>query len=718
MNRGWAFAVAAYAFLAASLAAAPTARAAEAESSNIPDIPVLLRADAMNYDRELGIVTASGNVEVSQEDRVLLADTISFNQREDVLTASGNITIMEPTGDVLFAEHVELTGDLKDGIIEDLRVLLSDSARIAAAGGRRSGGNLLDMRNAVYSPCNLCPEDPTRPPLWQIKAAEVVHDQRTKNIEYKDAWLEFSGVPVAYTPYLSQPDPTVKRRTGFLVSGFGSSSDRGFVLRTPIFVDIAPNMDATVTPILTTKEGGGAAGEYRHRLTDGEMEFSGSIVVDSEDEVRGHLFSEGRFDIDETWRGGFDIERATDDTYLRRYDFSGERTLTSRLFVEGFRRHNYFGANAYAFQGLREDDDPGQTPLVLPMIDFNHVGEADRYGGRTSLDANLLALSRSQGTDSRRLSLEAGWRLPHVDPSGAVFELSTSLRGDLYHVNSLDRGDAQGKFSGITGRVVPQAALEGRFPVSRRRGAVSQVIEPVVQFVVSPFGGNPNEVPNEDSQDFEFDDTNLFTTNRFVGFDRVEGGPRVNYGVKWGVFGRTRGSTTLVIGQSYRFKADDTFEQGSGLEDNASDVVAKLHVSPGSELDIMYRTRLDNDNLEARRNEINMRLGPPALRLSADYLFFDGQRSSGFTEREEINFALNAQLTRRWRSSVSAVRDLSNENGGLRSAGLSLTYEDECLVFSANARRTFFQDRDLTPTDSVFVRLSFKTLGDVQTAVQ
>ena len=714
MNRGWAFFVAIFAFLVACLAAVPTAGAAEAEDI---DLPVLLRADTMNYDRELGIVTASGNVEVSQEDRVLLADTISFNQREDVLTASGNITIMEPTGDVLFAEHVELTGDLKDGIVEDLRVLLSDSARIAAAGGRRSGGNLLDMINAVYSPCNLCPEDPTRPPLWQIKAAKIMHDKRTKNIEYKDAWLEFSGVPVAYTPYLSQPDPTVKRHTGILVPSFGRSSDLGFVLRTPFFVDIAPNMDATVTPILTTKEGGGAAGEYRHRLADGEIDFSGSIIVDLEDDLRGHLFSEGRFDIDETWRGGFDIQRTTDDTYLRRYNFGGKRTLTSRLFAEGFRQRNYFGANAYAFQGLRKDDDPGQTPLVLPMMDFNHVGETDRYGGRTNLDANLLALSRSEGTDSRRLSLEAGWRLPHIDPSGTVFELSTSLRGDLYHVNAQDRGEQQGKFSGITGRVVPQAALEGRFPVSRHQGAVSQVVEPVVQFVVSPFGGNPNKVPNEDSQDFEFDDTNLFTTNRFVGFDRVEGGPRVNYGVKWGVFGGAGGSTTLAIGQSYRFKADDTFEQGSGLEDNASDVVAKLHISPGRNLDIMYRTRLDNDNLEARRNEINLGLGPPALKLSADYLFFDGQRSSGFTEREELNFTLEAQLTRRWRSRVTAVRDLNNENGGLRSAGLSLTYEDECFVFSANGKRTFFEDRDLTPTDSVFVRLTFKTLADVQTAV-
>jgi len=714
MNKGWAFAIATYAILAASLAATPTAGAAGAEFN---DIPVLLRADTMNYDRELGIVTARGNVEVSKENRVLLADTISFNQRDDVLTASGNITIMEPTGDVLFAEHVELTGDLKNGVIEDLRALLSDSSRIAAAGARRSGGDLLEMRNAVYSPCKLCREDPTRPPLWQIKATKIVRDNRTKNIEYENAWLEFAGVPIAYTPYLSQPDPTVKRRTGFLAPGFGSSSDLGVVLKTPIFVDIAPNMDATLTPTLTSKGGIGGAGEYRHRLADGSVNISGSVISGSEDGVRGHLFSEGRLDFNETWRGGFDIERATDDTYLRRYNFSGEGALTSHLFAEGFRHRNYIGANAYAFQGLRKDDDPGQAPLLLPMLDFNHVGEADPYGGRTSLNANFLSLSRSEGTDSRRLSLEAGWLLPSIDSSGAVFELSTSLRGQLYQEDGQDRGNAQGKFSGATGRVIPQAAVEGRFPVFRRQGTVSQIIEPIVHLVVSPFGGNPNKIPNEDSQDFEFDDTNLFTTNRFTGLDRVESGPRVNYGVKWGLHGDSGGSTTFVIGQSYRFKADDTFEEGSGLEDNGSDVVAKLHVSPGNALEIMYRTRLAKDSLEARRNEINLQLGPPSLRLSADYLFFDGQQSSGFIEREELSFAVKAQLTRHWRSTVSAINDLNTDTGGLRSTKLSLTYEDECFVFTANAARTFFQDRDLTPASSVLIRLTFKTLGDAQAAV-
>ena len=96
--------------------------------------------------------------------------------------------------------------------------------------------------------------------------------------------------------------------------------------------------------------------------------------------------------------------------------------------------------NAYAFQGLNQGDDAGDTPLVLPMIEFNHVGEPDRFGGRSSLDANFLALTRTVGSDTQRLSLNGGWRVPFLGPGGGAYTLSTSLRGDAYHVDSLVRG--------------------------------------------------------------------------------------------------------------------------------------------------------------------------------------------------------------------------------------------------------------------------------------
>jgi LPS-assembly protein len=339
------------------------------------ETPVLLRAETITYDENLAVVTASGNVELSQNERVLRADSISYNVRSKVVIASGNVALIEPSGEVVFADFVELTDDLAEGFIRDIRVLMTDRTKLAAASGTRSGGNRTEFERGVFSPCELCREDPTRAPLWQIKAAEVVHDQEDQTIEYRDAWMEFFGVPVFYTPYFQHPDPTVERQSGFLAPTFGSSDQLGFTVSVPFFWVIAPNIDATFEPIITTDQGIVLAGEYRHLFPFGELNVEASATIADREEkegvvendvFRGHIEAEGLFNLDETWRTGFDINRTTDDTYLRVYDFSSETTLTSSLFAEGFRGRNYAAFHSYAFQGLRANDNNDETPIVLP----------------------------------------------------------------------------------------------------------------------------------------------------------------------------------------------------------------------------------------------------------------------------------------------------------------------------------------------------------------
>ena len=211
---------------------------------------------------------------------------------------------------------------------------------------------IIEMRKVVYSPCRTCLGSKT-PPIWQIKAFEVKHDKSEKIIEYRDAFLEFFGIPVMYTSYLSHPDPTVKRKSGFLAPRYGNDTELGFLLEVPYYYNIAPHKDATVRPIITSNEGVVLAGEYRQRFAKGRIKFEGSATHDADEEEnkqnRGHLFSMSRFDLTDTWRSGADIEYTSDDTYLRRYGFSSVDTLTTRLFVEGFRDRNYSAIQASGF---------------------------------------------------------------------------------------------------------------------------------------------------------------------------------------------------------------------------------------------------------------------------------------------------------------------------------------------------------------------------------
>ncbi|WP_282609641.1 LPS-assembly protein LptD [Pelagibius sp. Alg239-R121] len=721
---GWKLALA---VTAVFLSFAQPATAQVSVDSFDRDTPALISADQVTFDQELNIVTASGNVEISQGDRIVKADAVSYNINTNVVTATGNVALLEPTGDVVFAEYLELSKDLSEGFIRDIRVLLSDRSRLAAVTGQRTGGNRTVLSKAIFSPCNLCKDDPSKAPLWQLKADRVIHDQAEQEIRYYDARMEFFGIPVAYSPYLSHPDPTVKKKSGFLAPTFRNSDSLGFTAQVPYFWNIDSNQDLTIAPIFTTEQNAVAAAQYRHLFTNGFIDVSGSATIadredrggqTAEDRFRGHIDAEGRFDIDETWRWGFDANRSSDDTYLRLYDFGSERTLTSRAFVEGFRGRNYAAVNSFAFQGLRQSDVNDESPIILPMADYNFISEPLIADSVVRLDANLLALTRSEGRDSRRASIIGGWDLPFISPLGDSYKFTAQVQADGYWVNGVDPNSNEvnptgSTFDGFTGRVFPQLAAEWRYPWVRNDDTFSQVIEPVVQVIAAPNGSNPGEIPNEDSRDFEFDDTNLFSLNRFAGLDRVDSGSRVNYGLKWTLFHES-GSSEAFVGQSYALKENNNFSENSGLANNLSDYVGRIRINPIDEVDLLYRFRLDEETLDAQRSEVSLRVGPPLLRFGVNYLFLNNTGEvDEFDDREELTVSVRSQLSEYWSTFASHRRDIQDKSSLETRVGL--TYQDECFLIEGIAERTFFTDRDIEPEDTFAVRFVFKHLGEFST---
>jgi LPS-assembly protein len=677
---------------------------------------ILFSADEVDYNQELQTVTARGNVEISREGRILLADTVSYDRSQDVLTASGNVSITEQTGEVTFASYVELSGDFKDGIVRDIYVLLDENTRIAGAGARRSGGNFTEIAKAVYSPCKVCEEDGSgSTPLWRIRAARVLHDANRKTVEYEDARLEVAGIPVLYTPYFQHPDPTVKRQSGLLAPSFGSTSHVGTYFSQPYYWAIDNSKDMTFTPTYTTDEGPLLATEYRQRFDSGEMAVIGSATNDSNDSWQGHIDAEGRFDIDPTWRWGFDAEQATKKTYLSRYGFASPSVLTSNLFTEGFRGASYTRADVYYFQGLKSDDDRDTTPMVLPHMQFHGLSAPAKYGSITTLDLDALSLTREDGADSHRVSAKAGWELPHVGSMGDVTKLSLSVRSDNYLVSNVGR-EGRDDYSGYAGRILPLAAIDWQMPFVSSQGSYNQVITPIAMAAWSPNGGNPAEISNEDSQSFEFDDINLFAHDRFGGLDRAEDGFRASYGLEWGVYGPDGGYTSAMFGQSYRANENDTFAVGSGLEEHLSDYVGRVTVSPNEYLDLTYRYRLDNDDFSARRNQVTVDAGSlDTLRVSSSYVHFtDDAGSEEFDEREEFYFQAQRQFSQYWSGRAYGRYDVDQSDP--LEYGIGFVYEDECFIFDGRVRRTFYRDQDLGESDEFLFRLVFKTLGEFASA--
>jgi len=714
------------ALLRSAIAAAVASVIATAAAAQTPDVaasdqPVELTADQMTYERELGLVTARGKVEIVQGERILFADTVSYNQRDDIVTASGNVVLQEPTGDVLFADHVQLSDSFKQGVVEQLKVQLASNARLSATRARREGENRTVLENAVFTRCEECPEDPGRAPIWQIKASKVTRDLDEEIVEYDNAMIELFGVPVLYTPYFFHPDPTVERKSGLLAPVFGASGELGLQYTQPVYFVLSDQSDMTLSPRITSKEGVVMAGEYRQAFSSGLWVSDGSITytdqVDvqnrktGDSEFRGHLRSASRFRINQQFRWGFDFFRASDDTYLRRYDIHGGSTLRSTMFLNGFNGRHFAGVEAFAFQDLRNGDKEGDTPFVMPLATFQAGGEPAGIGGYLDVKLNGVALQRTGGRDTRRLSFDGSWSRQFVDAAGGVTTTGLHLRADGYSVSEAQDTDVTASLDDyFEGRVWPMATIDWRFPLVRSGERISQTLEPRVQLIGSPAGGNPNDIPNEDSQSFEFTDANLFNRNRFTGHDRIDSGSRINYGLTAGLHGARGGSTEFVIGQSFRLNDKSAFGGGTGLEDRVSDVVGRITIAPNARFAYTFRYRVDVDGPKLDRHEHLLNYTGEKFEIEAGYISLP-RIGNGVAvgNTEEISLKGSAQVTENWRIASAYRGDLSGD-GAIRLEG-GIQYLDECFDFNIGAVRDFTNDRDAEASTSVFVRFRLKGLN-------
>src|SRR6185312_16394123 len=188
---------------------------------------------------------------------------------KDILTANGDIRLKDPNGNILQADRAQLEDHFREGFAEHLRLLLTNDTTITAEYATRHQGYLTIYEHVTYTRCQTCIlSDGT--PLWQIRSRETTHNEREATIYHKDATFEFAGVPIITLPHFSQPDPTVRRRTGFLMPTVSFKGIYGIGLTTPYFINLAPNYDLTLMPMVTTKQGLLAHGEWRHRLEDGQ----------------------------------------------------------------------------------------------------------------------------------------------------------------------------------------------------------------------------------------------------------------------------------------------------------------------------------------------------------------------------------------------------------------------------------------------------------------
>jgi len=468
-------------------------------------------------------------------------------------------------------------------------------------------------------------------------------------------------------------------------------------------------------------------GQYRQRFSDGYVLTDTSVTLGSKsvnprvsdvnaasNDVRGHFFVDAVRDLSASWRAGVNARATTDQTYLQRYHFPYTTNfLSDRVYAENFGPASYANISAFAFQNLNPAFGIAQEPIVLPVATYTLTTPTDALGGRWQVTGNAMNLMGRTGVDERRLSAGAIWRLPFNGPMGDRYQFAASLRGDGYDSDVTPQAGFPQNENRVEGRVFPQLSLSWHYPWIRPSETLTALIEPIAAIYAAPVGGNPTGIPNEDAQSFEFDDTHLFRANRFPGYDRVDSGQRVDYGLHAGLYNPYAGNMQVLVGESYRFQSRTPFPRGAGLDRRRSDVVGRVVVSPNQYIDLFYRARIDGQDLAMRRQEVGITGGPTNLRGSISYITTSTiPGSPSILPASQVSTSLTYLLTPNWSGQVSHTQNLNNGSTSLNSA-LQLTYRDDCMAVTGTVQRSGIAFGDLHAGTSFVLTFVFRNLGDV-----
>ncbi|SFD71423.1 LPS-assembly protein [Sulfitobacter brevis] len=674
----------------------------KAQQTVTPAEPAILVADEVFITRDRTLV-AQGNVEAFQGNRRLRAKAIRYNQQTGTLILDGPIVLLDGENTVLLADAGELDQGLRNGLLTGARLVLNQQLQLAAVQIDRVDGRYSQLYKTSVTSCKVCNDG--RPPLWQIRAKRVIHDELEQQLYFDEATFRIRDVPVFYLPRLRLPDPTLDRASGFLAPSFRTTSQLGTGLKVPYFIKIGDHRDLTVTPYVSSATRTLEL-RYRQAFRTGRMEFNGAFSKDDQrpDSTRGYIFGEGTFDLARNYKLLFTVEAVGDTSYLSEYGYSSKDRLKSELTVSRAKRDAYVRASLYNFETLRDGEDNDTQPTLVLDGDFERRFFPVAAGGEIRFGLQAHSHRRGSdmdivGRDVARINGQIDWLRRLTSRTGLVTDLQAGASFNFFDITQ-DSSVAQNHSD-----IAPHVAVALRYPMIRRGAAgVSHVLEPVVQLGWT--GNSRLPIPNEESTRVEFDEGNLLALSRFPRPDRRERNAAAAVGLSYSRINAAGWEGNLTFGQVFRSAADTSFTETSGLSGTASAVLVAGQIKMPKGVSLTGRSLVDGD-LDFTKAELRGDWTFKRGRLGGSYVWLGVDAEEDRTkEISEINLDGDFRINTQW--AVSADWRFDVEDDRAATAGLGLTYNNECVTVDLSVQRRYSSSTSVEPSTDIGFNIGLK----------
>jgi LPS-assembly protein len=682
--------------------------------------PIDFSADSVTSNAETGIMVATGNVVFEQGTMMLTADKVEYDRNNGKAIASGNVVFIDDSGNTHYTDTLVLDDHFARAIAEPVISQLTDGSWVGAKSIDHSGQDGTTFETSRFTPCD-CDFKNGETPAWELNTSESRHDPVTKTIYHHNVTMHIYSVPVMYFPYLSHPDWTVRRQSGLLPPRLSFSSDLGTVYAQSYYWVTGKTHDVEITPYIFSNEGEAVRTLYRQRWDQSALNariYTGRLNTFKQDreDVAG-IDADFTTVLADSWDANVKIQRASQDTFMRRYNFDESEELKLSILAEQISRTRYSRIEAYDTQDLTSDRDPDAEPTILPSIFHERYLDTSLEDLTLRLRLSAIQLDNDEATDLKRWSSELYARKDLATDYGN-FEFESRLSAQYRDIETAT--DNSG-YTGELGQGTASAGVGWSLPVAVSVLDRHAIFEPRLKFVTTKATDRTNKVPNRDSQDFRLDEANLFLLHREQGEDYNITNSRVDAGASLSMYDPYLGDVTGFVGSSVRVAGQTPDGLNAATDgDRHSDILANLTITPTSLYSISMYGRFHPRDLHLNETQIDASLYLPKTTLKASYTqLARSYFNSANEETEELTLTAYQDLGYQWTASGQLIYDMADGKRDLSESSVSVNYGgglQDCLTVSIGYSRDTDSDRDIRPVDEVFLLFTFKHLGEVSSS--
>lgn len=568
--------------------------------------------------------------------------------------------------------------------------------------------NLSSMDKGVFTTCKKNDQCPP----WTISADNITHDKKKETIAYKNAWLKVYNVPVAYFPKFSHPDPTVKRKSGFLKPNLMDSNVHGLSLSLPYYLVLSKNKDFTIKPRLYANDQAIFQNEYRQVNKNSKHIVDFGINTDgflsSGTKNKSHFFSNSIFDLKledfETSSLQLNIERTTNDTYLKTYKIDSP-LVDNNTLLNSYLSFNAENEDLTLSSSLEVWEDLSKTSNDRHEFIYPNY----RIVKELSLDKNNLRLYsfgyQKKYETNKYESIITNDMLYKANPKIYKWGLKSNFDALLKNVNTNATNSSKYK-NNFDQSLMSSLLLSTEYPMKKSNNIFTDTLIPKLSFMYSP-----NKTKNMTNEDKRVDVNSIYSFNRIGVTDTVEGGSSVTIGTEYKKTNKKNYEDflNLKFATVLRMEKNEDLPSKSSLGESQSDYFGSFKIKPHKNIDFIYNFAIDKNLDQSNYDLIKTNFSVNNFATTFEYL--DDKNS-----KDQKSYVTN-KTTLKINDSGSMGFNLRKNKitNATEFYDLFYRYTNDCLEAAVAFNKTYYIDSDLKPEKQFLFSLTIVPFGKVNT---